>query len=202
MEKRLRILLLEDDPADAELIAQELKASGLSFSMERIETESDLRRELEAGLPELIISDHGFPSFDGFRALKIVREVAPDLPFIFVSGSNHPAMVARMHEEGATDYVFKNDLSDLRSAAHAALESPPAPVEIPPEPALPPLLAQAAEVVSSSLALPHVYFCPLCRRTRDESNVVIRPLDYFESHFETEVVRKVCPQCEPYRVPG
>src|SRR6266498_2625979 len=125
MKTNLRILLLEDDATDAELIAQGLKSSGFSFRLARIETESDLRRELERDTPDLILSDHGLPSFDGFKALEIVRETRPTLPFIFVSGSNDQGMVAKMYEEGATDYVFKHDLGDLKTAVHDALESAP-----------------------------------------------------------------------------
>src|SRR4051812_13399515 len=116
MQTKLHILLLEDDHADAELIAHELKAAGFSFRLKRIETEAELLRELRAQKPDLILSDHGLPSFDGFKALKIVRETCPELPFIFVSGSNDQGMVVQMHDQGATDYVYKKDMGDLKSA--------------------------------------------------------------------------------------
>ena len=121
MQPKLRILLVEDDVVDAELVAHELEASGFSFSLTRVQTEADFRRELEKGLPDLILSDHGLPSFSGFKALEITREVSPELPFIFVSGSNDQGMVADMYVDGATDYVFKRDLGDLKAAVLRAL---------------------------------------------------------------------------------
>src|SRR5688572_5360282 len=107
MKTKLRILLLEDDAADADLIEHELESAGLAFHLARIQTEAELRHELDSEEPDLILSDHGLPTFDGFAALEIVRETRPELPFIFVSGSNDQGMVARMYEQGATDYVFK-----------------------------------------------------------------------------------------------
>src|SRR5262245_46550891 len=101
MQNKLHILLLEDDLADAALIAHELEAGGFAFRLTRIQTEAELRRELGMGMPDLILSDHGLPDFDGFKALEIVRETSPELPFIFVSGSNDQGMVVHMHEQGA-----------------------------------------------------------------------------------------------------
>ena len=68
----LQILLIEDNAADAELIAHELTAGGFSFSLITVETEVAFRRELK-GKPDLILSDHGLPAFNGFRALEITR---------------------------------------------------------------------------------------------------------------------------------
>lgn len=125
MHSTLKILLLEDHQNDVELISRQLESSGLSFSLTPIKTEGDLRRELEDASPDLILSDHGLPSFSGFKALAIARKLRPDLPFIFVSGSNDPGMVARMYDEGATDYVFKRDLGDLNAAVLDALATDP-----------------------------------------------------------------------------
>src|SRR5271154_6663973 len=126
MKTNLRILLLEDSHLDAELMERELTRDGFSFSLARIETEVELRRELDTTPPDLVLSDHGLPTFDGFKALEIVRKLRPQLPFIFVSGSNDQQMVFDMYEQGATDYVYKRDLKDLEVAVHAALEMPPA----------------------------------------------------------------------------
>src|SRR6266540_2119449 len=101
MKSKLKILQIEDDVTDAELVAHELEASGFSFHLEPIHTEDELRREMEKDIPDLVLSDHGFPSFSGFKALKIVRAIHPKLPFIVISGSNNQGMVAQMYEEGA-----------------------------------------------------------------------------------------------------
>jgi CheY-like chemotaxis protein len=133
MMEKLRILLLEDSANDAELIKHELEEGGFAFSLTRVETKATFLRELETPL-DLVLSDHGLSEFSGFSALEIIRSKFPQLPFIFVSGSNDQQMVVDMYEQGATDYVFKRDLMDLRSAVHNALEAqsepPPAKPEI------------------------------------------------------------------------
>jgi len=120
----LKILLLEDSRFDAELIAKELKKLRHPFQLEAIQSEIELRHALAFQPPDLILSDHGLPSFDGFKALEIVREESPELPFIFVSGSNNQQMVVDMHEQGATDYVFKRDLGNLCPTIKRALGQP------------------------------------------------------------------------------
>jgi len=120
----LNILLLEDSRFDADLIAKELKKLGQPFQLNAIQSESELRHALDVQTPDLILSDHGLPSFDGFKALEIVREELPELPFIFVSGSNNQQMVVDMHDLGATDYVFKRDLGTLCPTIKRALKKP------------------------------------------------------------------------------
>jgi DNA-binding response OmpR family regulator len=185
MKTNLRILLLEDSHLDAELIERELTRDGFSFSLTRIETEVELRRELDTTPPDLILSDHGLPTFDGFKALEIVRKLRPQLPFIFVSGSNDQQMVFDMYEQGATDYVFKRDLKDLEVAVHAALETPPA-------------ATPAAELVPEVSIFPsgHLSLCPRCHRAWDEAGRVVQMQDYCDHWVESIVVRKVCADCE------
>lgn len=120
----LNILLLEDSRFDADLITNELRKLGHPFRLDAIQSEGELRHALAFRPPDLILSDHGLPSFDGFKALEIVREEKPELPFIFVSGSNNQQMVVDMHDLGATDYVFKRDLATLCPTIKRALKSP------------------------------------------------------------------------------
>jgi CheY-like chemotaxis protein len=188
VKAKLRILLVEDNNADAELIAHELETSGLDFHLERIDSEAALRQEMETDRPDLIISDHGLPAFDGFKALEIVRHTNPDLPFIFVSGSNDQGMVVRMYDEGATDYVFKKDITDLSPAVRAALESPPTP----PVQELP-----SPEPQTDAVAFARVRLCPSCLRAHDEQGAPVEFLDYFRSHHELVVLHELCTACQP-----
>jgi len=87
---KLRILLLEDNDTDVEVIRHQLKAGGFDFQLARVQSEAELRREMDAAKADLVLSDHGLPAFDGLRALEIVRASNPELPFIFVSGSGSP----------------------------------------------------------------------------------------------------------------
>jgi CheY-like chemotaxis protein len=189
VKPKLRILLVEDNNADAELIAHELESSGFDFHLERIQSENELRRELEATQPDLILSDHGLPSFDGFKALDIVRNTAPELPFIFVSGSNDQGMVARMYDAGATDYVFKKDINDLAPAVREALNSPP--------PAPPPQEVPRTEPLPTEVAFARLRLCPSCLRAQDEQGTTVEFLDYFRSHHELVVLHELCAACRP-----
>ena len=202
MRTRLRIILIEDAAADAELITRELKASGLAFALIRIETESDFRQELSLRPPHLILSDHGLPSFDGFRALSIARAERPDLPFIFVSGSNDPHMVAQMYEAGATDYVFKHDLGDLRPAVLEALKANPdlwllstGDAASQTQTELDLHLPANSTFGLSTPVVGHLLFCPQCRRLHDETGNETGMENYCGTHPETVVVREICREC-------
>ena len=87
MGKELQILIIEDDPADAERLLRELKREGFAFQSRRIQTRDEFLGCLEAQPPDLILSDHGLPTFNGFAALEIVQEKCPDVPFVFVTGT-------------------------------------------------------------------------------------------------------------------
>lgn len=193
VKPKLQILLLEDDSADAELIAHELEASGLEFELSLIHSETALRRELEAKPIDLVLSDHGLPAFDGFKALELVRELNPDVPFIFVSGSNDQGMVARMYFEGATDYVFKSDLTDLPSAVRDALSPPVAP---PPQTSAPAHEPPAASPLIQ-VAFARLWLCPSCLRARDENGATVDFLEYFRQHNELVVLHELCAACQP-----
>ena len=88
MASELSVLIIEDRAVDAELCEQELYGAGLRFSSTRVWTEAALRGALGEKLPDVILSDFSMPTdLDGFAALGIARALAPDVPFIFVSGT-------------------------------------------------------------------------------------------------------------------
>ena len=122
MDKKLRILFLEDVPSDAELIARELRKAKLAFSSERVETKEAFVREIEKFKPHLILADYSLPTFDGLSALAIAQEKCPDVPFIFVSGSIGEEFAIETLKKGATDYVLKDRLSPLVPTVRRALD--------------------------------------------------------------------------------
>jgi diguanylate cyclase (GGDEF)-like protein len=122
MEKELRILLVEDVETDAELEVRELKRAGLRLAHQRVETEGAFREAIEAFKPHLIISDFSMPQFDGMWALSLARELAPDVPFIFVSGTIGEEYAIRALKNGATDYVLKSNLVRLPASVERALQ--------------------------------------------------------------------------------
>jgi len=87
MKSSLRVLHLEDDPSDAELVQEKLAADGISCQLTRVETEADFIASLEQGDFDLILADYTLPSFDGLSALKIAQQRRPHVPFIFVAGT-------------------------------------------------------------------------------------------------------------------
>jgi diguanylate cyclase (GGDEF)-like protein/PAS domain S-box-containing protein len=117
----LRILLVEDSPADAEIALRELRRGGLEFEFRQVETEIDLIRACEDFKPQIILSDFAMPHFDGLSALKVVRRVRPELPFIFVSGTIGEETAIESLHSGANDYVLKTNLSRLPIAVRRAL---------------------------------------------------------------------------------
>lgn len=121
MHVQLSILLVEDHLADATLISRELERMDFTFTLTRVQSESDLERELTSNPPDLILADGDRQLLDGFRALEITLNIAPRLPFIFVSGSNDQRLVERMFNAGAAGYVFKRDLHDLKPVIESLL---------------------------------------------------------------------------------
>ena len=117
----LRILLIEDNLADTELTVREMKRGGLAFDWRRVETEADLRRECADFEPTMVLSDFAMPLFDGLSALKIVRELRPKVPFIFVSGTIGEETAIQSLRSGANDYILKSNLSRLPTAVKRAL---------------------------------------------------------------------------------
>ena len=197
MSEKLRILLIEDSAIDARLIQRELSSAGYSFKLVQIENEAELRRELGPPPPDLVLSDHGLPAFDGFTALKIVREQYPKLPFIFVSGSNHQGIVLDMFDKGATDYVYKQDMRDLHEAVRQALSPENASATPTSEADQPEFKLQLPPASSQTIGMPHgrVTFCPRCSRASDELGSPVRLENYLGGHDEVVVLRQVCPDC-------
>jgi PAS domain S-box-containing protein len=121
MNKQLRILILEDDITDAELMEHELRKANFTFTSKRVETGEAFQENLVDFAPELILADYTLPSFDGCSALRIAKEKCPDVPFIFVSGTIGEDFAIESLKSGATDYILKDRLSRLAPAVHRAL---------------------------------------------------------------------------------
>jgi signal transduction histidine kinase/CheY-like chemotaxis protein len=121
MKSLLRILYLEDDPRDAELVQETLANDGISCHVTRVETEADFVASLEQGGFDLILADYTLPSFDGLSALKIAQRDWPHLPLIFVSGTLGEEVAIEALKIGATDYVFKTRLSRIVPSVRRAL---------------------------------------------------------------------------------
>src|SRR3979490_186620 len=118
----IRILLAEDVAADAELEIRELKRAGLSVTPRIVERHDDFVAALREFTPHVILSDFSMPGFDGMEALALAREISPDTPFVFVSGTIGEEHAIRALKGGAVDYVLKSNLVRLPVAVTRALE--------------------------------------------------------------------------------
>ncbi len=115
-----RVLMAEDDIADVELLADELREDGFLFEHRVVDDEADFCRELEEFKPHLVLSDLTMPGFSGYRALDLVRASAAHVPFIFVSGTIGEEAAIEALKRGATDFVLKNNLARLPSVVRRA----------------------------------------------------------------------------------
>ena len=122
MSAELKILMLEDEPADAELAARALTKAGMVFSSRRVDTREDFIAALAEWGPDLILADYRLPAFDGLSALHIAVEQAPDVPFIFVSGAMGEELAIETLHQGAADYVLKDHRGKLAPAVTRALQ--------------------------------------------------------------------------------
>jgi two-component system, NarL family, sensor histidine kinase UhpB len=121
VKKEIRVLILEDSIADAELVKYALRDGGLNFTIRRVDSRAQYLKELEENPPDIILLDYALPDFDGFTALTMAQEKFPDIPFIFVTGTLGEEVVIEMLKSGATDYVLKTRLSRLVPAVQRAL---------------------------------------------------------------------------------
>src|SRR5882757_2819105 len=112
-QKNLRILMVEDEENDAVMIRQVLHREGLTCHAKRVDTQPDFLRELQCNPPDVILSDHGLPSFSGFDALELGQARCPDTPFIFVTASSDEAQARTARRHGARGWVLKSDLPGL-----------------------------------------------------------------------------------------
>jgi PAS domain S-box-containing protein len=122
--EELRVLILEDRIADADLSQRELRRAGLRFTARRVQTRAEFETALDKFRPDLIISDFTLPgTFDGLTALELARTSFPHVPFVLVSGTLGEENAVKAMKLGAADYVLKDRMERLGPAALQALEA-------------------------------------------------------------------------------
>src|SRR5262245_55993948 len=123
MKYPLRILHLEDDPNDTEIVQDVLESGGVVCQVTRVETRDKFIASLDEGGFDLILADYSLPFFDGISALQLALERCPDVPFIFVSGTlGDEVAIEAVKVGGAMDYVLKDRLSRIVSSVHRRSE--------------------------------------------------------------------------------
>ncbi|MDX1582926.1 MAG: ATP-binding protein, partial [Thermoanaerobaculia bacterium] len=119
-EPKLKLSHLEDKDLDFELIGRELERGELCFERKRVTDFREFVRVLESFDPDVVLCDVSLASFTGLEALRFVRALDPDIPFIFVTGAVGEERAVDLLKEGATDYVLKDRLHRLVPAVRRA----------------------------------------------------------------------------------
>jgi two-component system cell cycle sensor histidine kinase/response regulator CckA len=117
----IRVLVVEDNPLDAELVLEQLRRAGFVLESHRVETEGEFLRFLDEA-PDIILSDASLPKFDGLRALDLLQERGLDIPFVLVSAQMGEELAVDAMKRGAYDYIVKDRLGRLGEAVKSALE--------------------------------------------------------------------------------
>jgi sigma-B regulation protein RsbU (phosphoserine phosphatase) len=113
MEKELKILLLEDNYSDAELLIRTLNKAEMKHELHLVDTKAHFIAELDEFKPDIIVSDHSLPSFNSLEALEIARKKRSDIPFILVTGSVPEEIADDFMKAGMDDYISKDSLLRL-----------------------------------------------------------------------------------------
>jgi signal transduction histidine kinase len=117
----LRVLLVDDQLADAHLIELELTRAGVLFSANIVQFPDEFRQQLRDRQPDIILCDYNLHGWGGMDALEVLREMGLDIPFILVTGSLGEVAAVECIKAGVTDYVLKGSLARLPIAITRAL---------------------------------------------------------------------------------
>ncbi|MEO5960774.1 MAG: response regulator, partial [Opitutaceae bacterium] len=121
MSQPLTVLIVEDNPVDAELTIRELQRAGFAPEWRRVDTEEAFLQHLDSKL-DLVLSDYQMPRFDGLRALELLRRSGLEVPLIIVSGTIGEDTAVEAMKRGAADYLLKDRLGRLGPVVLHALE--------------------------------------------------------------------------------
>jgi signal transduction histidine kinase len=118
----VKILIIEDDPMDIDLLEYELRKNELEYKHTVVQCKADFEAALTNFKPDIILSDYNLPAFDAQRAFWVKQRVNPDLPFIIVSGAIGEENAVELIKNGVTDYVPKDKLFTIVPKINRALQ--------------------------------------------------------------------------------
>src|SRR5204862_2098324 len=119
---KLRVLLVEDNPADIELVSRELRRGGFDLTMDVVETEEEFTARVRSNSYQVVLADYNLPQWRGLEALNVLRNEKLDIPLILVSGALGDVSAVECIKQGAMDYVLKDRLARLPVAVLSALQ--------------------------------------------------------------------------------
>ncbi len=118
----IKILILEDNESDADLLQRELHKAGIIFSAQVVQSRKEFESALTTFDPDIILSDYNLPAFDGVTAFRIKQKICPQKPFIIVSGTIGEENAVDLIKNGVTDYALKDKLFALPQKIIRALK--------------------------------------------------------------------------------
>jgi DNA-binding NtrC family response regulator len=189
MSQLIKILYLEDDPGDAARVEKKLSESGMVFSLQRADTREDFLSGLQPA-PDVILSDHGLPSFDGLTAFGLAQEKCPDVPFIFVTNALTREMEIEKLVGGVADYVRKSELDYLSVAMRHAMREAKE---------LQWRRQRVKEFIKSSSTneTSLVPICSSCKKIRNKKNEWQSLESFFLEYYNIRFTHGICSDCVP-----
>src|SRR5258708_4097194 len=131
-ERPLRLLLVEDNEDDVDLLLRELRRGHFDVTWERVQTATAMRERLERSTWDLVVSDYSMPEFTALRAIAVLKESGIDLPFIVLSGTITEENAVETLRAGAHDFISKDKLARLLPAVQRPLREGEARKDRPP----------------------------------------------------------------------
>jgi len=186
MSEPLRILIVEDNPADADLIREMLaQTDSLHFEAESVQRLSGALARLERKDVDLVLMDLGLPDSQGLPTFHALRKAAPDIPVIVLSGNDDQELAIAAVREGAQDYLVKGRIGGdlLVRAVRYALER---------ERLVSELREALANVKTLTGLLP---ICAGCKKIRDDKGYWNQVDSYVSRHSEATFTHSLCPDC-------
>ena len=123
MTKPIRVLLVEDSEADAELIAAELVAAGLAAITHRVDSRNSFEAALREFSPDVVLCDHSLSTFNARAAMESLRAIRPAVPLIVVTGNDDERHAVESLRLGAEDVVLKSHLNRLPATIVSAIST-------------------------------------------------------------------------------
>ena len=121
MDRNFKILIVEHDANDVELLKYELRHAFPNHTAYLVQTQNDYTGAMLSFSPDIILSDYSLPGFDGISAFEIKQRMAPAIPFILVSGTLGEENAVELIKSGITDYALKDKLYSLSPKVIRAL---------------------------------------------------------------------------------
>jgi DNA-binding response OmpR family regulator len=189
----IRVLLVEDDAVDARLfqsmLGQEAKGE---FQLVRVARLAEATAHLKGQECDIVLSDLGLPDSQGLSTFWQLKAQAPTLPIVVLSGLEDEEFAVKAVQEGAQDYLVKNQVTGQLLARSLRYAVERKWIESERDRLIQELQVALAKVKLLSGMLP---ICSWCKKVRDDQNYWQDVESYVASHTETQFTHGICPPC-------